>query len=253
MLLGLWLTACDGKSLPTDIVDYTQKMLAAMRNPARWLFKNPVVRWMVHRGESRRLPGVCAHYGARKTRIQQLVDEVDHPTLVVLGAGLDGLGYIQASRRTVVELDRAEMQAKKRSLLDQLPARPITFVAANLPAGDALPRFDGPTTYVAEGVFMYLSRSEVEQVLAELPGGSTLIFTFVGLDDQGRPSMSANQAKLDRMLEAMGEPFRWGIRPEQLDEFLSRNGLALALVYGAGCAEVDGMIHGEWIAHASKL
>ncbi|MCO5296577.1 MAG: class I SAM-dependent methyltransferase [Fimbriimonadaceae bacterium] len=252
VLLGLWLTACDGKPLPTDLVDYTDRMLAAMRNPARWLFRNRAIRWMVHRGENRGIPGVCAHYGARKVRIQQLVDEINPAVLVVLGAGLDGLAYMQASRRTVAELDRGELQSRKRSLLAQLPAKPITFVAADLPAGDNLPRFDKPTTYVAEGVFMYLTESEVEQVLAELPSGSTLIFTFVGLDDQGHPSMSANQAKIDRMLEAMNEPFRWGIRPEQVEAFLNKNGFALASVSGVGCAEVDGMIHGEWIAHSTK-
>ena len=67
--------------MPADIVAYTDQMMAATRNPARWLLRLPIVRWLARRGESSWSPGVCAHYAARKIRIQRLVDEIDRPVL----------------------------------------------------------------------------------------------------------------------------------------------------------------------------
>lgn len=254
VLMGVWLTVCDKKlAVPPDLSDYTRQMAAATGSPLFQLLKFRLIRWFAHRQESRILPGVCAHYAARKAEIQRVVEAIDNPVLVVLGAGFDGLAYRLALAKTVVELDRAEMQLRKQRLLEQLPPRPMGFVAASLPAGDIMPSFTDATTYVAEGVFMYLSEAEVEQVLSELPKDCSLVFTFVGLDEKGRPAMGSNQAQVDKMLATMDEPFRWGYRPDHMASFLYRNGFGLFRILGTGFEEVNGMVSGEWIASANKL
>jgi O-methyltransferase involved in polyketide biosynthesis len=203
--------------------------------------------------ESRVLPGVCAHYTARKLAIQRTVLTIERPALVVIGAGYDGLAYRLAPTKIVIEVDRPEIQDQKCQLLERLPQRRMKFVAASLPAREALPILDVPVTYVAEGVFMYLSEQEVEQVLADLPAGSSIIFTFVGIDEQGRPAMGSNQDQVDRLLATLKEPFRWGIKQVAVAEFLARNGYRLVSLLGDGCEKIEGMIHGEWIAYANKL
>ncbi len=254
VLIGVWLTVCDRKRpVPSGLAEYTERMVAAIGSPTLRLFKNPLIRWFAHRAEAITLPGVCAHYAARKVAIEIIVDAIDNPILVVLGAGYDGLGYLQAKSRKVFEVDRPEIQSRKRELLEQLPPRTISFVAADLPTKNNTLSFPEPTTFVAEGVFMYLSEQEVEQVLAELPQGCSLVFTFVGIDEKGRPAMGDNQDQIDRMLAALKEPFRWGMRPDSVGEFLRRNGFRLVNVMGVDCNEVDGMIRGEWIAYANKL
>lgn len=255
VLVGVWLTECDRgpeHPLPHGLGDYSRSMLEQIGSPLVGFFRYRIVRWFSHLKEAKTLPGVCAHYAARKGFIEDQVLRLDRPVLVVLGAGYDGLAYRQASRRKVVELDREELQARKRQLLSGLPPKLMSFVAASLPAGHAMPTFDEPTTYVTEGVFMYLSESEVEQVLSDIPRGSALIFTFVGLDSQGRPAMGPRQEKVDRLLDDLQEPFRWGIDPSTIGDFLNRNGYALDHVDGFGFPNSDGMIEGEWIAHCIK-
>jgi O-methyltransferase involved in polyketide biosynthesis len=255
VLLGVWLTICDHslRSLPNDLIDFTRQMVKATGNPAFYLFRFSLFRWIVHRVESKTLPGVCAHYAARKGAIQSSVESIGNQILMVFGGGLDGLAYRMAPTMPTFELDQPEMQAQKRKLLDALPRRDITFIPSTLPCREAIPTFAEPATFVVEGVFMYLSDSEVEQVLSDLPSGCSLIFTFVGLDESGRPAMGANQQEVDRLLAKLNEPFRWGCHPEDISAFLTRNQFQLNQISGVGFQSVEGMIDGEWIAYANKL
>lgn len=255
VLLGVWLTICDRKlpNLSQDLIEFTRQMVKATGSPTLYLFKFPLFRWIAHRIEAKTLPGVCTHYAARKGAIQIQVETIGNPILVVFGGGLDGLAYRMASSMRTYELDQPDLQRQKRQYLKAFPPREITYIASTLPCPEAIPIFDEPVTFVVEGVFMYLSESEVEQVLADLPCGCSLIFTFVGLDASERPAMGSNQEEVDRLLDKLNEPFRWGYHPDKISDFLVRNYFQLNHVSGVGFRPVEGMIAGEWIAYANKL
>lgn len=255
VLLGVWLTLCDRKlpNLPQGLFEFTHQMVKATGSPTLYLFRFPLFRWIAHRIEAKTLSGVCTHYAARKGAIQRQVEAIGNSILVVFGGGLDGLAYRMASSMRTYELDQPEMQRQKCQYLKAFPPREITFIASTLPCREAIPTFDESATFVVEGVFMYLSESEVEQVLADLPSGCSLIFTFVGLDESGRPAMGSNQEEVDRLLAKLNEPFRWGYYPNKISDFLTRNHFLLHHISGVGFQPVEGMIAGEWIAYANKL
>jgi methyltransferase (TIGR00027 family) len=155
--------------------------------------------------------------------------------LAILGAGYDtrGLRLPAATAIPVFELDQPPTQERKKARLlkrdGHLPAN-VTYVPFDLlEEGVGLPleragfQPGRRSVFVWEGVLSYLTPEAVDQTLAWVTKagapGSRLIYTYVDLAllcDRGEkePPWSAQVAQV-------GEPFRYGLDPSKMDEFLA--------------------------------
>jgi methyltransferase (TIGR00027 family) len=171
--------------------------------------------------------------------------------LVLLGAGFDTRAYRlpEAQQANTFELDRPEMslakQAALRKKLGSLPKQ-VQFVGIDFntqPLADVLSRAGldetRPTCFVWEGVTNYLSPEAVDGMLrqiAQTAGGSTLLFTYVDRRVLDQPKRFFGAEKLLSRLRSYGEPWTFGLYPEEIERYLAARGLRL--VRDLGVAEV---------------
>src|SRR5260221_3311690 len=162
--------------------------------------------------------------------------------LVVLGAGFDcrahRLDELRAAR--VFEVDRSETQEAKRLHLGRasMPMHhDVRYVAADF-LGDgvdeqlAAARWDATrrTLFLWEGVTNYLTEQAVLSVLrfiGRAAAGSWLVFSYVhrGLLD-GTLDLEGGEWLLGKV-QALSEPWTFGLYPTEVAPCLSRLGLAL--------------------------
>jgi methyltransferase (TIGR00027 family) len=162
--------------------------------------------------------------------------------LVLLGAGFDTRAYRlpAAQRASTFELDRAEMsfakQAALREKIGSLPerAQSVSIDFNTQPVGDVLGRagFDGtrPACFVWEGVTNYLSEEAVDGILRQIgqaAGGSILLFTYVDRRVLDEPKLFFGAEKLLSRLRSYGEPWTFGLYPEEVERYLAARKLRL--------------------------
>jgi methyltransferase (TIGR00027 family) len=171
---------------------------------------------------------------ARTVAIDDAVREHPAPQLVILGAGLDSrAGRMAELRDTVVfEVDHPDTQQEKRARVEALHprAKAVRFVAVDF-TRDSLEealRAAGhdparPTTWIWEGVVMYLTRTEIEaslRVIERLSApGSRLIVAY---------HRSALLLWLvGPFMRLMGEPLRSAFTAEAMRELLGAHGFVV--------------------------
>ena len=161
---------------------------------------------------------------ARTVAIDQAIRAAGSPQVVILGAGLDGRAWRMSELAlvTVFEVDHPDSQKTKRERARSLPpaARDVRFVPVDFTRDrldDALAAAGHeparPTTWVWEGVVMYLTRADIEATLRVLEArsapGSRLIVVY--------HSPSALRHLFGFFLRWVGEPFRsWFTAGEML-------------------------------------
>lgn len=163
---------------------------------------------------------------------------------LILGAGLDT--FAQRMPPTpglqVFEMDAPGPQSWKRDRLAALgwhASAWLHFVPVDFEAGedgwDRLTRcgFDPrkPTVVASTGVIMYLTRAAILATLrqlARLPGGSTLVMSFMLPIDRIEPAERAGRLATEQYARAAGTPFLSFFTPEEM----------LALVRQAGIGDV---------------
>lgn len=169
--------------------------------------------------------------------------------LVVLGAGLDTRAYrlVDAPDVAVFEVDHPSTQAWKRQQVERLAPDhasqvrfvPVDFDRDDLGAAMAAAGFrsETRTLFVWEGVTQYLTDAAVDATLryisSTVPPGSRLVFTYV---DRAIIDGSADLMITDTLrseLERHGEPWRFGIDPNHLRDFLEARGFELVEDVGA--------------------
>ena len=184
--------------------------------------------------------------------------------MVVFGAGFDTLALRLAESFPAAEffqLDRPATQAAKTRALCARPAhatdirrtsiaharrahtsgklaahtpRNLHFVPLDLARRtitDALLhpstnyRADLQTLFVAEGLTMYLSRTQVESLFAfaraHAAAGSRFAFTFFEPRADGRLGFRASSRLVGAWLSVHGEKFKWGVRCDELTPLLA--------------------------------
>lgn len=213
--------------------------------PASWLdhaVRHPwTARWL-WRAEGALLPGIIAHYLARKRWLEQRVAAaLNHgcEQVVVLGAGFDTLAWRFHRAWPAVlfcELDHPATQRPKSAALAALPPDE-NFVLQPTDLGRELPtvalrrlaRFDPhrDTCFVAEGLLMYLEESRVAELLRDIASLPSVMvaFTFMEPDADGRAAFRGNRTFINAWLRRQGEPFTWAIARAGLGDFLGRLGL----------------------------
>jgi methyltransferase (TIGR00027 family) len=227
-----------------------------LRGWRKWISK--IVRFdrgrqLVERLLDRESPGARA---AGIARTKWIDDEVTRSLetskqLVLLGAGFDTRAYRlpAAERVNTFELDQPETslakQAALRTKIGSLPEQ-VHFVTVDFnkqSLSDALRNagFDQtqPTCFLWEGVTNYLSAEAVDEVLRQISRsapGSILLFTYIDRRVLEQPEQFFGAPKLLSRLRSYGEPWTFGLYPEEVEQYLAAK--ALRLMQDLSVAEV---------------
>jgi methyltransferase (TIGR00027 family) len=160
---------------------------------------------------------------------------------VLLGAGYDCRAYRLDALATssLFEVDHPTTQAAKRSVIGHVDLE-VTFVGVDFEhdaLGEALTQagFDTarPTFHLWEGVTNYLTAGAVDRTLAvirQLSGApSRLVFTYVdrGVIDGSRLEEFPKARRWLDGVRRAGEPWNFGLRPDELADFLHARGYRL--------------------------
>jgi methyltransferase (TIGR00027 family) len=168
---------------------------------------------------------------ARTIAIDDAVREAASPQLVILGAGLDGRAWRmpELGAVTVFEVDHPDSQRDKRERVGLLTqsARDVRFVSVDFARdnlNDALTAagYDPsrPTTWIWEGVVMYLERRDIEATLDVIarrsaPGSRLIILYHC-------PALRLRLVGL--VVGRLGEPLRSSFRPDEMRLLLAKHG-----------------------------
>lgn len=164
----------------------------------------------------------------RTVALDAAIRDAASPQLVILGAGLDGRAWRmpELADTIVFEVDHPDSQRRKRERAAslKLAARDLRFVPVDFTRDrleDALVAAGHdparPTTWLWEGVVMYLERADIEATLrvveARSAPGSHLVVLYTS------PSLIRTAAGL--VLGLVGEPFHSAFSAEQMRTLLA--------------------------------
>jgi methyltransferase (TIGR00027 family) len=169
--------------------------------------------------------------------------------IALLGAGLDSraLRFPAPPSVRVFEVDHPATQAWKRRRLEMLDVdttRRPTLVAVDFERKklSAALRSAGyqanlRTLFVWEGVTQYITEASVDAtfgfVSRSAHARSRIVFTYIDRGVIEGRRLSEDTERLLAELERNGEPWRFGIEPENLASFLAARGLSLIEDVGA--------------------
>lgn len=168
---------------------------------------------------------------ARTLAIDDAIREAAAAQLVILGAGLDGRAWRmpELADVAVFEVDHPDSQREKQKRVATLEpvARDVRFVPVDFARDDLDQALSAaghdpnrPTTWVWEGVVMYLTRSAIEATLAVIrrrsAQGSRLIVLYHS------PALLLHL--LGPIVRWLGEPLRSAFSPEMLCSMVSNHG-----------------------------
>jgi methyltransferase (TIGR00027 family) len=192
----------------------------------------------------RRGPGVYFLHQARTKHLDAIfASELDAGAsqVVVLGAGFDSRAYRFGDRlkqARVFEVDHPATSAEKRRRVRRLfgeEPRHVTYIAVDF-ARDALGQRlaatgfaqRARTAFLWEGVSMYLTAPAVDAMLAFVAGagaGSSIVFDYVW-----RSIFASTDSRAQKQLalaKSYGEPYQFGVDPDEVAPLVARNGLSL--------------------------
>jgi methyltransferase (TIGR00027 family) len=171
---------------------------------------------------------------ARTVAIDEAVRDAGSPQVVILGAGLDGRAWRMRELRgvQVFEVDHPDSQREKRvrvSTLEQI-ARDVRFVPVDFARDrldDALEAADHDpalsTTWIWEGVVMYLATPDIEATLGVIQrrsaSGSRLILAYHS------PALMLRLVGL--LVRRVGEPLRSAFTADEMRTLLAKFGFSV--------------------------
>ena len=171
---------------------------------------------------------------ARTVAIDDVVRAASSPQVVILGAGYDGRAWRMAELGDTVdfEVDHPDTQREKRPRTAALAmcARDVRFVPVDFTRDDLDEALGAaghdvtrPTTWIWEGVVMYLERTDIDATLAIIARrsatGSRLTIAYIS------PAWIRWLAGL--AVRRLGEPFRSVFTPRAMRELLEPHGFRI--------------------------
>lgn len=191
-------------------------------------------------------PGPRASAVARTRLIDDILADATLATeqVVILGAGFDCRAYRLPglAARIVFEVDHPGTQALKRKRLDPRPATttstvrhaPVDFERDDLSRALQAVGYDKttPGLFLWEGVTNYLTADAVEETLAAIRRlacpQSTLVLTYIDRAalHPGAPAFP-EAARWIEGVARRGEPWIFGLDPDDLADYLSPRGFSL--------------------------
>jgi methyltransferase (TIGR00027 family) len=213
------------------------------------LFGLPPAAALLNAYIDRRWPGARTSGIARTKLIDDWIEQAARgiDQVVLLGAGFDTRAWrldTLASTR-IYEVDHPNTATAKQERLRSAHAdlKKVTFVRVDFEIDDfdqslRAADFDAarPAIVVWEGVSQYLTGEAVCGVMrwvGRLAPGSRFIFTYVHEGVLNGSVAFVGADKVIAKVDGSGEPWRFGLLPEQLPAFLRERGLSLLSDLGA--------------------
>jgi len=209
-----------------------------LSTPIRMLMQSASMRKYTIKQTDAVMQGI---YGAQICRTRFIDDAVlsalsqGIEQLMILGAGFDARPYrlAGASSVKVFEIDLPSVQETKKKRLQKHFGRlpeyvtfiPIAFDAQTLESALTVTAFDlsRPVVYIWEGVTQYLSEEAVRQTITFIgtsAPGSMLLFTYVLKSIIEHRSGIPGADKLLDTVAKQNAPWRFGLEPSEVAEFL---------------------------------
>jgi methyltransferase (TIGR00027 family) len=202
--------------------------------------------WLI----DRRWPGVRTSLIARTRLIDDWVQDAARAgaeQVVLLGAGLDSRAWRLPSLANLLifEVDHPNTSSAKQRRLRELHAdlAHVRFVQVDFDREQVAERLriagfnpSRRTIVVWDGVTNYLQREAVDAIAAwagRLSRGSEFIFTYVHAGVLDGTSSFHGAAEMLRKVAQSGEPWTFGLRPEEVAGYLQPFGLRLITTLNA--------------------
>lgn len=184
------------------------------------------------------IPGLFAHYAARKKIIDEWVKQAlnnNVEQVIILAAGFDTLMLRYCSQFPnvqFVEIDHPATQAIKTQAFSKAnPLAPnVTFVAADFQKQTLKSvlaehcHAELKTLIIAEGITMYLTENEVRTLFSDIhdffKNQTQFVFTFMEKRADGDIQFANATFMVNWWLAIHKETFRWGIEPALLEKHL---------------------------------
>lgn len=256
----------------SDAVALARRLLQSTRPSLLRLIDSPNGRKLIRWLERCTIPGIIRHWNCRKQWIERTWRQArrdEYDMLVILGSGFDTLSLRTARAgggmiRTV-DVDHPATLAARRAALAGFDIPGHSFFAYDLSEPDlraSLERVilrDNSVFVVIEGVLMYLPPQRVNALFRELAGTASrrmrIAFSFMEQAGGSRPAFRPRSRLIDGWLRVRGEPFRSGLDPSRLDEWLK--GLGFQLLSFAPTPDearaVTGALRGECVSLAERV
>lgn len=213
---------------------------AFLRFPGlRFAAKTPWLARLLLRLFNRRAPGAVEFLTIRPRLVDDLATDLAAQGLeqiVILGAGFDTMALRQQSELqgvTIYEVDHPATQAAKRATFAKLgPPANVRFVAVDFEQEDFVEKLHAagfaPTrqTLISWlGVTYYLTPAAMARTLTQIAtlGGAGMRFVFDYMLADVVDGTSANREALHkaRFVARLGEPWLFGLQPEEVDAYLA--------------------------------
>lgn len=244
-----------GRLIPARAAELSACFVEARSRLARFALealRRKSARPFVSALERLTLPGIQLHYALRKLYLEETARAAiagGIRQVVIFGAGYDTLALRLHEAFPDTQFIEADHPATQRRKIQALAARRSGVVphqTANLRflpldltqrgLADALLNFDGyrtgvPTLFIAEGLLMYLSPGEVDelfQTIRDCSGASgRFAFTFMEPQPGGRVNFPTHSRAVDAWLGWRHEVFKWGIARGELPSYLAARAFAV--------------------------
>jgi methyltransferase (TIGR00027 family) len=237
------------KILPPGIAEATGELLVASgavgARGVRWSRSQRMVA--VYEAFDWMLPGQFEAFAHRKAFFERQAREgiaAGATQILVLGAGYDTLGW-RLSREfpgvNFFEIDHpATARLKARGIAAMGKRKNLCLIAEDLGKRQLVEVLKAqelwgqgvPAVIVAEGLVMYLPPEAVQELFcqcAAITGAeSRIAFSYIPAGADGRLDAGRWTGLMLWLQKAVGEPWLWSIRPEELGEFLEKSGWTIA-------------------------
>lgn len=231
--------------LPPGIVQASQELLLASGvvgpRTIRWAGSSRAVS--VYEAFDWMLPGQFEAFANRKTFFERQVREgveSGATQVLVLGAGYDTLGWRLAPEFPNVnffEIDHpATARLKAKGIATMGKPNNLCLIAEDLGKRRLVNVLNSNTPWLlntrtvilAEGLVMYLSPEAVLTLFCQcatlVGSGSRFAFSCLTRGADGRPDVGRWTGLMLWLQRAVGEPWTWSLRPEELASFLEGAG-----------------------------
>ncbi len=173
---------------------------------------------------------------------------INHFTLTTAEVGLALRLHRKYSNVRFFEVDFPATQEVKRKALKKrnLPDHNMSFVPVDFTHEEWTEKLSSHpgfkpelnTVFVAEGVLMYLTETEVRRALSFMAdvkaAHRSVAFTFMEMQSNGSISFRNSSPAVDKWLKIKGEVFRWGIKLAEIAPFLDSVGLRKVRIFDTG-------------------